>query len=273
MQIGFNGASTMKTDLVGDIRAASMAGYDLVEIWAKKMDAYLSDHSIKDLKELFRKSKVKPLAINSVEFITFNSSWEKTNTLNLIRRFADIADKIGCPYIVVVPSPRPVGVTDEEVFEESVKILRKVSNKFKGYRVKFAFEFLGFSWCSVSTLEQDFKIVNAVNRKNIGLVLDTFHFYAGGSMIDSIGALDRDKIFIFHINDAEALPKEILQDAHRLFPGEGVIPLSEITARLKRIGYDGPVSLEMFRPEYWKLPAMEVARRGMESIKKLINQQ
>jgi hypothetical protein len=50
MQIGFNGASTMKADLVGDIRAASRSGYDFVEIWAKKMDAYLSDHSTKDLK-------------------------------------------------------------------------------------------------------------------------------------------------------------------------------------------------------------------------------
>jgi 2-keto-myo-inositol isomerase len=268
MQIGFNGASTMKSDLVGDIRAASRTGYDLVEIWAKKMDAYLSDHSVKDLKELFRKAKVDPLAINSVEFVTFNSSWEKTNTMNLIKRFADIADKIGCPYIVLVPSPRPAGVTDEEVFEESVKVLREVSNKFKSYRVRFAFEFLGFSWCSVSTLEQDFEIVKVVNRKNIGMVFDTFHFHAGGSTVDSIGELDRDKIFIFHINDAEALPKENLQDAHRLFPGEGIIPLSEITARLKRIGYDGPVSLEMFRPEYWKLPAIEVARRGMDSIRR-----
>jgi 2-keto-myo-inositol isomerase len=268
MQIGFNGASTMKTDLVGDIRAASRAGYDLVEIWAKKMDAYLSDHSVKDLKEVFRKSRVKPLAINSVEFITFNASWEKTNTMTLIKKFADVAVKIDCPYIVLVPSPRPVGVTDEEVFKESVKVLREVSNRFRSHRVRFAFEFLGFSWCSVSTLEQDFKIVKTVNRNNIGMVFDTFHFHAGGSTIGSIEEIDQDKIFIFHINDAEDLPKDSLQDAHRLFPGEGVIPLKEIREGLKRIDYDGPVSLEMFRPEYWKLPAIEVARKGMESIRK-----
>ncbi len=82
--------------------------------------------------------------------------------------------------------------------------------------------------------------------------------------------MDKEKIFIFHINDAENLPRESLQDGHRLFPGEGVIPLREMIAKLQEIAYDGPISLEMFRPEYWKLPAIEVARRGMEAIERFI---
>ncbi len=270
MKIGFNGASTMKTDLAGDIQAASQFGYDFVEIWAKKMEAYLSDHSLEDLKGLFKKGKLKPLAINSVEFITFNSSWEKTNTMNMIKKYAGVADKIDCPYIVLVPSPRPQGVSDKEVYKESVSVLQEISDKFKNYKVRFAFEFLGFSWCSVSTLEQDFKIVKGVGKNNIGLVLDTFHFYAGGSAIQSIKNVDKKKIFILHINDAENLPKEKLQDGHRLFPGEGIIPLKEIISKLEEIHYDGPVSIEMFRPEYWARPPDEVARKGMEAIKKFL---
>jgi len=268
MEIGFNGASTMKTDLPGDIQAASRAGYDLIEIWAKKMEAYLSNHSLANLRGLFKKAKTKPLAINSVEFITFNSSWEKINTMNLIQRYAKIAEAVDCPYIVLVPSPRPQGVSAQEVLEESVKVLREISNKFRNYKVNFAFEFLGFPWCSVSTLEQDFEIVKAVNRRNIGMVLDTFHFYAGGSSLESIQKIDKDKIYILHINDAEDRPRSELQDAHRLYPGEGVIPLREIISRLKEIHYDGPVSIEMFRPEYWTQTAEEVARKGMEAVRR-----
>jgi 2-keto-myo-inositol isomerase len=270
MEIGFNGASTMKTDLPGDIRAASRVGYALMEIWAKKMEAFLSKKSLRDLHGLFKKGKIKPLAINSVEFVTFNSPWEKVNTMNLIQRYAEIADRLNCPYIVLVPSPRPPGVSDKEIYEESVKVLREISSKFRNYKVKFAFEFLGFPWCSVSTLEQDFEIVKAVNRKNIGMVLDTFHFYAGGSMLDSILKMEKEKIYILHMNDAEGLPKSDLQDAHRLYPGEGVIPLKEIISRLKEIHYDGPVSIEMFRPEYWTRPAEEVAKKGMEAIRKFL---
>lgn len=270
MKPGFNGASTMKADLPEDIRVASQAGYPLVEIWGKKMTAFLSNHTVKTLKDLLRKARVKPLAINSVEFITFNSSWEKINTMNLIRRYVAIAQVLKCPYVVLVPSPRPAGVSDRDVLTESVKVLKEISDKFKEYNVKFAFEFLGFDWCSVSTLEESSKIIQEVNRRNVGMVLDTFHFYAGGSKIDSIKYLDKEKIFIFHINDAENRPRNELQDSHRLFPGQGVIPLREIVAALKAIGYDGPASLEMFRPEYWSLPAEEVARRGMEAMKKFL---
>jgi 2-keto-myo-inositol isomerase len=270
MKIGFNGASTMKTDLPGDIRAASQGGYDFVEIWARKMEAFLSDHRLEELKDLFKKAELKPLAINSVEFVTFNSLWEKTNTTNMIKRYAEVADQIDCPYIVLVPSPRPPGVSDQEVYRESVSVLREISDKFKNNKVRFAFEFLGFSWCSVSTLEQDVKIVKGVGRDNIGLVLDTFHFYAGGSEIQSIKNVDKEKIFILHINDAENLPTEKLQDSHRLFPGEGIIPLKEILSKLKEIHYDGPVSIEMFRPEYWMRPPDEVAKKGIEAIKKFV---
>jgi 2-keto-myo-inositol isomerase len=270
MRIGFNGASTMKTDLPGDIRAASEAGYDLIEIWARKMEAYLADHSPADLRALLAASGVRPLAINSVEFVTFNAPWEKINTMNLIARYARLADELECPYIVLVPSPRPQGATDREVFDESVRVLREISEKFKDHRVRFAFEFLGFGWCSVSTLEADWAIVKAVDRPNIGLVLDTFHFYAGGSSVAEILAVNPEKIFIFHINDSENLPKGQLQDSHRLFPGEGVIPLAEIVSNVRKIGYDGPVSLEMFRPSYWYRPPEEIARQGMDAIRKFL---
>jgi 2-keto-myo-inositol isomerase len=271
MKIGFNGASTMKTDLPGDIAAASGAGYDLIEIWARKMEAYLADHSLDDLRTLLAQAGVKPLAINSVEFVTFNAPWEKTNTMNAIARYARLADDLDCPYIVLVPSRRPAGVTDRQVLDESVRVLREISERFRDYRVRFAFEFLGFGWCSVSTLEADWAIVKAVDRKNIGLVLDTFHFYAGGSSVAAILKVDPGKIFILHINDSENLPKAELQDSHRLYPGEGVIPLTEIMANIKKIGYDGPVSLEMFRPEYWVRPPEEIARKGIVAIGKFLS--
>ena len=114
------------------------------------------------------------------------------------------------------------------------------------------------SWVSAGVPCRPWKRTLRSSRRSIGrisgLVLDTFHFYAGGSSIGAIRDVAPEKIFILHMNDAEKLPKAELQDAHRLFPGEGVIPLGEIVAGLKNIHYDGPVSLEMFRPAYWFRP-------------------
>ena len=78
-------------------------------------------------------------------------------------------------------------------------------------------------------------------------------------------ALKPEKLFIFHINDAEDLPKEKLTDAHRLYPGLGILPLKEIKAALDGIGYDRMVSIEIFRPEYWEQDPFDVARRAKEA--------
>jgi hypothetical protein len=37
MKLALNGATTMKADLVEDIRVASTAGFDCLEIWASKL--------------------------------------------------------------------------------------------------------------------------------------------------------------------------------------------------------------------------------------------
>src|ERR1044072_7779206 len=87
--------------------------------------------------------------------------------------------------------------------------------------VSLAFEFLGQTDCSVQTLDHCNKIVEKMDRENIGNVLDTFHFYAGNSSFDAIDTLRPEKLFIFHINDSEDLPKEQLDDSKRLYRGLG----------------------------------------------------
>jgi 2-keto-myo-inositol isomerase len=146
-----------------------------------------------------------------------------------------------------------------EIKEESVRVLRELSEVAAPFGVKLAFEFLGFGWCSVRTLSQCWEIVRETNRPNIGLVIDTCHFYAGGSELRAIGEVDPRKVLIFHINDVEERPLDTIEDEHRLLPGEGVIPLDDILTALKGIDFDGLCSIELFRPEYWERDPAELA--------------
>ena len=138
------------------------------------------------------------------------------------------------------------------------------------FNVKLAFEFLGFTWCSVRTVAQGWEITQQVNRANVGFVIDTCHYYVGGSTLDSIRAVDARKLAIFHINDVEAMPKEKIEDANRLFPGDGVIPLKEIIGAVRGIGFDGVASIEIFRPEYWKRDPLEVAKEAKVKAEKVL---
>ncbi len=262
MKIALNGATTMKADLETDIKAAAEAGFDLIEIWAAKLRVFLGTKSVDDLKALLSESGVQPYSINSIEHITFRSDDDYAKIKSECEELSSIAGQLGCPYIVVVPGKLPDGATKEQIVDESVRVLNELGDIAGAHGVSLAFEFLGQTDCSVQTLDLCNEIVEKVNRDNIGNVLDTFHFYAGNSTFEAIDTLRPEKLFIFHINDAEDLPKESLTDAQRLYPGEGILPIKEIKSRFDKIGYDRMVSIEIFRPEYWDQDPFEVARRA-----------
>jgi 2-keto-myo-inositol isomerase len=262
MLLGLNGATTLKADLATDIAVAGAAGFDFIEIWAAKLIGYLDRGGIPALRRDLRRAKVQAATLNSVERITFNDPSGHIRMLEDFQRLCKVAEAIGCETILVVPSPRPKGVSDGAIERESIRILRELSRLAKPHGVRLAYEFLGFADCSVNTLAQCAAIVEKAARPNVGLVLDTFHFHAGGSSLASIRQVDPRRIFIVHVNDVERAPRRRMHDALRLYPGKGVLPLSPILRNLKAIGYTGKVSVEIFRPQYWNRAPLQVAREA-----------
>ncbi|MEO6588918.1 MAG: sugar phosphate isomerase/epimerase [Pyrinomonadaceae bacterium] len=265
MKISLNGATTMHADLETDIKAASSAGFELLEIWAAKLREFLKTKTTDDLKYLFDEANLEPYSINSIEHITFRTAEDYEKIKAECIELSLIAAEIGCPYIVVVPGKLPVDATPDEIINESVKVLNELADIAEKYGISLAFEFLGQTDCSVQTLDFCNEIVEKVNRKNVGLVIDTFHFYAGNSTFEAIDNLNPEKLFIFHINDAENLSKENLTDAHRLYPGEGILPIKKMKLHFDKIGYNKMVSIEIFRPEYWNQDPFEVARKARKA--------
>lgn len=270
MKLALNGATTMKADLATDIRVASEAGFDCIEIWSEKLRAFLESNTTDDLKKLFAERGVEPYSINSIEHITFRDCGGRAELLFECEHLCRIASEISCPYVVVVPGRLPTGASQQHVIDESVRTLKELGGIAETFGVGLAFEFLGQADCSVQTLALASEIVQSVARPNVGLVLDSFHFYAGGSTIESIDALEAKRLFIFHINDAEDRPRERLEDRHRLLPGLGILPLKQIVAALRRIGYDRVTSVEIFRPEYWERDPLDLARDARFALDRVL---
>ena len=262
MELGLNGATTLTADLATDLAVAGRAGFDFVEIWAAKLIGYLDRGGLPALRRDLRRAGVTPATLNSVERITFNDPSGHIRMREDFQRLCRVAEAIGCETILVVPSPRPKKVSDGAIERESVRVLRELSRMAKPHGVRLAYEFLGFVDCSVNSLAQCAAIVEEVARPNVGLVLDTFHFFAGGSTLASIRAVDPRHIFMVHLNDVERAPRRKMHDALRLYPGKGIIPLRGILRELRGIGYTGKMSVEIFRPQYWSRPPLQVAREA-----------
>jgi len=272
MELGLNGATTLKADLATDIAVAGTAGFDFVEIWAAKLMGYLEWGGLPALKRDLKRSGVKAVTLNSVERVTFNDPSGHIRMLEDFQRFCRVAEAIGAETVIVVPSPRPKGVGLKTIEQESVKVLRELSKIAEPYGLKLAYEFLGFADCTVNSLAQCAAIVQKVSRENVGFVLDTFHFFAGGSTVASIAEVDPRKIFMVHVNDVERSPRRKMHDALRLFPGKGIIPLIRILEALRAIGYTGKFSVEIFRPQYWNRFPLEVAREARRTTLAALHQ-
>jgi len=73
---------------------------------------------------------------------------------------------------------------------------------------------------------------------------------------------------VFHMNDYPAKPPRAdITDAARVYPGDGVAPLTQILRDLRATGFRGVLSLELFNPTYWKQDALTVARTGLDKMR------
>lgn len=272
MLLGFHGATTMTSDLETDVAVSRQAGYRGLELWSAKVDKYLENHTLAELKTLFVDNGVAPLSINALVFVGFRGD-EYPEIQKRCREMCEIASAIGCPMIVVVPSPTEKNwqLPWSDVVAEYVEVLTDLSNIAAPYGTRLSFEFLGFGWCTVRTPRGAYEIVQQVDRSNVGMTVDCAHLYAGGGLSSEIDSLDPAKIFAFHLDDVEDTAKEAITDNTRVFPGLGVMPLADMCARMSRIGYNDTCSIELFRPEYWAWDPLEVAKRARQAALEVLS--
>lgn len=272
MKLGINEATCKEnSSLEQDLLLCEKYHYDYIEIRLDMLKDYLKTHTIDDLKKFFQTSHVKPYAFNSIENINFCTPKQEQEMIELFTFACKVGQQINNPYIIVVPtvSDEMITKSHEEIFQDSIRILKKLSDIALPYNIKLAFEPIGNKYWCVRELTQCLDIINAVNRENVGIALDAFNLFLYNKLenINSIDLVPQKKIFVYHINDSEDLPLSILDHCHRLLPGDGVIPLHEISSKLKSKGYEGIASVETFRPEYWQMNPDDVFRLAAEKTK------
>jgi 2-keto-myo-inositol isomerase len=97
---------------------------------------------------------------------------------------------------------------------------------------------------------------------------DVYHLFRGGSDFNGLKLLDGQAIHVLHINDYPGdIEREKQTDADRVYPGDGVAPLTEMYRNMAAAGFDGFLSLELFNRDYWQQDAFLVARTGLEKTK------
>jgi len=159
----------------------------------------------------------------------------------------------------------------ETRFREVAKVLRdngiRLGLEFVGPRTsreKFRFP---FACTQIDMME----LCEAVGTGNVGLLLDSWHWYTSHGTVDELLRLSNQDIVHVHVNDAPAGVEVDQQvDNRRKLPATtGVIDLKGFINALVKIGYDGPVECEPFDQELRKMAPAAAVQTTAESLQRL----
>ncbi|MBI3046942.1 MAG: sugar phosphate isomerase/epimerase [Acidobacteria bacterium] len=95
---------------------------------------------------------------------------------------------------------------------------------------------------------------------NVSPLLDFYHFWSGLSKLEDLDLIRPREIGHVHFQDVPDIPRELLDNTTRIIPGDGVAPLTQILRKLVEKQYAGPLSVELFLPQFQKGDPYEVAR-------------
>ena len=100
-------------------------------------------------------------------------------------------------------------------------------------------------------------------------MIDFFHFWSGLSKLEDLDLLEQGELAHCHFQDLLDAPKELTDNSYRLIPGDGIAPINAILSKLAEKGYNGALSVELFREELVNGDPFEVAseiKRKSESV-------
>ncbi|MCC2669695.1 MAG: sugar phosphate isomerase/epimerase, partial [Armatimonadetes bacterium] len=168
---------------------------------------------------------------------------------------------LGSPFIVASPPGERADLARcGRDYAELLELGREVG-------VRPAMEFLGFV-DHVNSIPVAREIMERSGDPTATIVIDWFHMVRGDgrdTMFEDLRALRPEQIAIVHLDDVPYnKPFPEMHDGDRVYPGDGDIPIDDLFAVLREIGYAGPVSLELFNEELWAGDPHEVVRTGFQ---------
>ncbi len=271
MRLAINQATLMETPMELFLKVASNAGYEGVELRRDETFSYLKDHSAGDLSELLLEFNLKCVTFNAIELFSLCSEEDFRRMQEYTEKLMKIGNKINCDTIIAVPSfIDNQDLTSEKIKEQTIKRLKILAKLANLYDFNLAFEPLGFTNCSVRTLTMAVEIINHEDLPDIGLVIDTFHFFLGGHSIESLNSIDPHKIWLIHVNDVMKDTWTNLKDSDRVLPGQGNFDLKGFMNKVKSLGYNRWLSLELFNETLWKEDPYSVALNSFQSLRNLL---
>ncbi|MGA2500791.1 MAG: sugar phosphate isomerase/epimerase family protein [Tepidisphaeraceae bacterium] len=261
-----NGATIMgqKLPITKQVEVAAKAGYNAFEPWVRDVDEHVKKGgTLADLRKQIADSGLTiEDAIGFAQWIVEDDA-KRAKGLEDARRDMDAVAQIGSKRMAAPAAGGTNEALDPRKVAERYRALAEIGDKAG---IVPLLEVWGHSK-TLTRLSDAAYIAIESHHPKAAVLPDVFHLYRGESGIEGLGVLSRAACPIIHMNDYPAIEPARVKDENRVYPGDGIAPLKQILKIMAAAGTPIVLSLEVFNREYWKLDALECAKRGLEKMK------
>ncbi|MFL6785650.1 MAG: sugar phosphate isomerase/epimerase family protein [Sphingomicrobium sp.] len=141
-----------------------------------------------------------------------------------------------------------------------------------GYGMTADIEFL--TWTQMRGVNEVMRLLNAANRTNVGITVDTLHFHRSGCTIDELRAVPAEFFHFIQICDAPAVGPSSVEELifaareDRLNPGAGGLDLAGV---LRALPADVAIAVEIPNSKLAaQMSDQDRARQALEATKALV---
>jgi sugar phosphate isomerase/epimerase len=249
---------------------ASTTGFKGVDVM---LDAAMSD-GVKFTQRMLGDLNLRPAFVSlPVEFRKDDAAFRAT--MPRLEDAAPFSAAIGCPRMMTYIAPSSDTPKDE--LRRTYKArFTQIADMLARSHCRLGLEFLGPQYFRT---QHQYEFIWKMNEmlafakecgSNVGLTLDSWHWYHAGATPEDIIAAGKDRIVVVHFNDSARLPPDQVRDNERMLPGEGVIDLTAFLGALHKIGYEDGLSIEVFGHGLKQMPPEQSARMCLEAGRKTL---
>jgi sugar phosphate isomerase/epimerase len=250
--------------VTGEVDVAGKAGYDAIEPWLGKLNDYKKGGG--SLRDLRRRIEDHGLTVESaIGFARWivDDDKQRAKGIEEAKRDMDLLAQLGAKRIAAPPAGAR-GTVDPMAAAERYRKLLEIGAEIG---VVPQIEMWGGN-PSIGRVSTAIYIAIEAGHPDACFLGDVYHTYKGGSDFEGLKMLGPQALQHFHWNDYPADPPlDKIGDGDRVYPGDGIAPITDIVKGFLQVGAVPVLSLELFNKKYWAMDPLEAAKVGIEKMK------
>jgi len=270
MKAAVSQVCSLESPFEKDFEEFAAGGCTAIELWVGKLDQYLTNHSVSDVRGLLDQHHITaPVASFQGGLLASQGEFRREHWNAFSRRLEQLAS-LGVETLVLAADVH--APFDEPALARVQMSLKQAAVDAAKHGVRLALEFQARS-VFINNLQTAAALVAEVSSPWLGVCLDAFHYYVGPSKFEDLGYVTGDNLFHVQFCDLAGTARELATDADRVLPGDGDFELAAIAAHLRQIGYGGHVSVEVMNPQIWRIPARQIGEISLSALTRILDEQ